>query len=184
MAVDHSTDVLMMMVLDGQPLKASCQTQFDPLSVEDPNSLVYDFKPGCFFEIQDIDLELTAPTPDAHAGDTSKGGVQLNEISVTRQIDIASMALMRACIGTQGFDSASIVKRRAGGGSAESGQAYLRVDFNGVLITKIDWSDEHVVKEKITFITRGLQMLYRAQLADGTLSTKTQQVEFLVPVKS
>ena len=196
---DQSSDVLMMMILNGKPVPASCQTIFASDSVDQDDSLIDDFVPGCFFEIQDVDIELTSPSPEkqvagaaghtaaapgAAGGGAAAGGVQLNEISITRQIDIASMVLMKCCIGTQGFDSASIVKRRAAGGSMEAGQAYLRFDFDGVLITKIDWTDQHVVQEKITFITRGLEVMYRPQMADGTLGQKTQQAKFVVPVKT
>jgi type VI protein secretion system component Hcp len=196
MAQDKSTDVLMMMVLNGEPIPASCQTLFNLGSIAQADSLIKDFQPGCYFEVQDIDLELSAPAPNQQGGGGSGGGggggssgasnaagVQLNEVTITRQIDIASMVLMNCCIGTQGFDSATIIKRRAAGGLVEAGQAYLRIDFDGVLITKIDWTDQHIVQEKITFITRGLQVVYRPQMADGSLGQKTQQAQFTVPVK-
>ncbi len=174
MAEDKSSDVLMMFTLKGKPVPASCQTQFTAAALKDPNSLLYGFKEGCFFEIEDIDLDVSGPSSDEQTTGKSRQGVQLSDISVTRQIDKASMVLMQSLIDAQDFDSASIVKRRAVGGSAESGQPYLRFDFNGVLITKINWADQHVVKETCTFITRGVQVLYRPQNADGSLGVAAQ----------
>lgn len=174
MAEDKSTDVLMMFVRKGNPIPASCRTLFTPGARADADTLLDGFKPGCFFEIQDIDLDIKGPSAKEHRSGRTRQGVQLNEISVTRQIDTASMVLMQSCIDAQDFDSASIIKRRAVGGSLESGQPYLRLDFDGVLITGIDWTDEHVVKETCTFITRGVQVRYRPQSASGALGGVSQ----------
>ena len=169
MADDKSTDVLMMMVLNGVPVQASCTTEFADDAYDSDDELLDGFIPGGFFEVQDIDLDLTAPSPTKQAAGQSKAGVQLGDVTITRLIDQASMRLMQACINAEGFDSAAIIKRRATGGSLESGEAYMRIDFTGVLITKIDWTDQHIVQEKCTFITRQVQVRYRPQAPSGLL---------------
>ncbi len=169
MADDKSTDVLMFMVIDGFPVPASCTTQFTADAYDSDDELLDGFVPGGFFEVHDIDLDLTAPSPNKQAAGQSKAGVQLGDVTITRLIDKASMRLMQACINAEGFDSAAIIKRRATGGSLESGEAYMRIDFTGVLITKIDWTDQHIVQEKCTFITRQVQVRYRPQSASGIL---------------
>jgi len=175
MAKDESTDILMMFMQNsGKPLPASSQTKISSKAANDPNSLVYDFEAGCYFEIDNIDLDVSAPSSDDQTVGKSRQGVQIRDITITRQIDRASMVLMQACIDAQDFAGASIVKRRAVGGGSESGHAYLRIDFDGVLIIKVDWSDEHVVKETITFITRGVTVQYRPQKPDGSLDTVAQ----------
>lgn len=184
MADDKSSDVLMMLVLNGQPVPADGRSDVLTTSDFDDDLLLDGFLPNCFFEISDLELQMTAPAPDKNAATqatTQTTGLHLDDISVTRQIDRASMTLMDNCINAVGFDSATIVKRRAAGGETVSGRAYVRYDFDGVLLTKIEWTDEHIVKERITFITRGLTMQYCQQMASGILGPPLQ-VQFQVPV--
>ena len=47
---------------------------------------------------------------------------------------------------------------------------YLRIDFDLVLVTKVDWSDDDAeVGEDTSFICRKITIKYRPQLPDGTL---------------
>ena len=181
MAEDKSTDVLMMMVMYGSPIQASCTTEFRQDKYDYDDELLDGFVPGGFFEVQDIDLDVTAPSPTKQAAGQSKAGVQLGDVTITRLIDEASMRLMQACINAEGFDSAAIIKRRATGGSLQSGEAYMRIDFTGVLITKIDWTDQHIVQEKCTFITRQVQVRYRPQSASGALGP-VSSATWLLPI--
>ena len=181
MADDKSSDVLMMLVLNGQAISADCRSAVSYEFGFSDDMLMDGFEEGYFFEIGDLALQMTAPAPDGKSTGRQSAGVHLEDISVTRQIDRASMGIMDNCINAVGFDSATIVKRRAGGGGAVSGLAYVRYDFTGVLITKIDWTDEHIVKERITFITRALTVQYRPQMTDGDLGD-ISQAQFVVPV--
>lgn len=185
MADDQSTDLLMMIVqLDGSPVESDCQTDFNTASKSDPRNLMRDFIPAAedglanFFEIEDVDLGFNMRKSGKSNSGTSYA-LDMGEITVDRKIDRASTILMNSVWTSQPFLKASIVKRRATGRGintssqndtgAQSGEAYIRLDFDGVLITKVDWNDGHAVKEKITFITRGLKMQYRAQEASGRL---------------
>ena len=60
------------------------------------------------------------------------------------------------------------MKRKAAGG-ASAGEVYLRLDFVGVLITQVGWSNDDPVKETCQFIARAITVNYRPQLSDGTL---------------
>jgi hypothetical protein len=47
---------------------------------------------------------------------------------------------------------------------------HLRIDFDTVLVTKVDWSDDNEeVKEDCTFICRKIFIQYRPQLPNGKL---------------
>ncbi len=94
--------------------------------------------------------------------------VNVQPITFSRPIDRASNLLLQHCIKCTSFDSATLVKRKAAG-SAAAGEAYLRMDFTGVLITNIDWSNDEPIKETCKFISRAITVRYRPQLPDGTL---------------
>ena len=94
--------------------------------------------------------------------------VSVQPISFSRPIDRASSALLQNCIKCTTYDSATLVKRKPAGSQA-AGEVYLRMDFTGVLITDIDWSNDDPVKETCKFISRAITVHYRPQLPDGTL---------------
>jgi type VI protein secretion system component Hcp len=94
--------------------------------------------------------------------------VDIQPISFTRPIDQASSTLFQACIDREVFESASLIKRRAAGGTT-TGKVYLRIDFYDVLIIDIEWSDDEQVTETCKFICRRVEVQYRPQLPDGSL---------------
>ncbi len=98
----------------------------------------------------------------------NKYPVSVQPITFTRGIDRSSMELLRCCIKSVSFKSATLVKRRAVGGPA-SGEVFLRMDFDGVLITDIAWSNSDPVKETCRFISRAITVAYRPQLPTGKL---------------
>jgi type VI protein secretion system component Hcp len=177
---DDSTDLLMMLVnLDDSPLETDCQTVFQTATptagalTRPKNTLLTDFKPATasaranFFEIQDVDLGFDIRPVDPSATE-KKYGLDMGEATVERMIDRASPMLLKAVFETSPFQSAAIVKRRTAGTDV-SGEPYMRMDFTGVLLTKVSWNDGHAVKEKISFIYRALQIRYAPQNADGSL---------------
>jgi type VI secretion system secreted protein Hcp len=166
---DQSTDILMKLVVAGQPVAAEAQTNVQQ-SMREGDMLMLGFKAGSFFEVEDVTLGFSATSTTTAAGAANKA-IDAKEVSITRQIDAASPMLMQYCFTSTTLDSASIVKRRASGTST-SGMGYLRIDFTGVLLTGIDWSDAHAVKETITLIYREVAITYRPQLASGKLGAK------------
>jgi type VI protein secretion system component Hcp len=168
----------MMLVLKGQPIPAECGTYFSAQSMAEANSLLYGFKPGGYFEIDDVELGFNWQQADLQSGSTNQS-IDMGTISVTRTIDRASAVIMQCCFNCITLDSATIIKRRAAGKAGlstqimESGATYLRLDFTGVLITAVDWSDQQVVTEKCTFVARQVQVQYRPQEASGKLGAKS-----------
>ena len=106
--------------------------------------------------------------------------VDIKPISFKRSIKSSSALLIQSCIDCVYFDSATLIKRKPTG-SAAAGEAYLRLDFTGVLVTGVDWSDGDEVKETCTFICRGVTIGYRPQLPNGSLGAVTSGFWSVVP---
>jgi hypothetical protein len=106
--------------------------------------------------------------------------VDIKPISFKRSIESSSTVLIQNCIDCVYFDSATLIKRKPSGGTA-AGEAYLRLDFTGVLVTGVDWDDGDEVKEKCTFICRGVTIGYRPQLPNGSLGAVTSGFWSVVP---
>ena len=102
------------------------------------------------------------------AGKSLQYPVDLQPSSFTRPIDSASTIMMQDCIDCFSYERASLIKRKAAGGAA-AGEVFLRIDFIGVLVINIDWSDDDEVSETCHFISRSITISYRPQLPDGTL---------------
>jgi type VI protein secretion system component Hcp len=109
------------------------------------------------------------------SGTNRKGfPVDLAPVSFTRVIDKTSTKLIQSCIDSTSFDSISLIKRKSSGiesitGEVGSGEVFLRVDFIGCLIIKVDWDNDDKVNESIDFICRTVSIHYRPQLPDGSL---------------
>jgi type VI protein secretion system component Hcp len=102
------------------------------------------------------------------AGKAYKYPVEMQPVSFTRSIDRSSTTLIQSCINCEPFDSAALIKRKAAGGVA-AGEVFLRLDFLGVLVVGVDWSDDAQVQETCHFICRAVTISYRPQLPDGSL---------------
>ena len=95
--------------------------------------------------------------------------VDMREVSYTRIMDSASPLLFKALTDCTTLKTISVVKRKAAG-TTVSGLGYLRLDFEDVLLTQLDWKDsEHIMLESGTFIYRKLTIKYLSQKADGSL---------------
>lgn len=95
---------------------------------------------------------------------------EMDPVSFTRSIDQASSSLLQQCYDSSYFESVTLVKRRSGGGTV-SGYGYLRLDFGGVMINEIDWSEDDEVREEVTFVYRSVLIQYRAALPSGDLGS-------------
>jgi type VI protein secretion system component Hcp len=132
----------------------------------------------------DDEPEPMNPKPGGYqswrAGKTTKYPLDIQPVSFNRTIDIASPVLIQSCIDCTSFDSATLVKRKPAG-TKTAGEVYLRMDFIGVLVIKVDWSDGDTVKETISFIARSITVSYRAQLANGSLGPVISGFWSMVP---
>jgi type VI protein secretion system component Hcp len=183
-----SIDLLMKFVEKGctDAIDAECQTTVDP-----KDDLLLGFKTGKFFEVDEFNFgvgledddsaEKAKTPPSAHAprtrftnwlrGETKKYPVDLEPFTFSRQMDQASPLLFDRCCNSISFASATLIKRKAASTDA-SGRAFLRIDFEDVLVIGVDWDSGDVVKEKCKFICRGVKVQYKPQMPDGTLGGK------------
>lgn len=109
--------------------------------------------------------------------------VEVQPFQFTKQLDQTSPLLFYFCANSVPLKSATMVARKASGqkySAAPSGGqtvvqqgywGYLRIDFFDVLVTSVSWDvDEAVSKEKVKLICRRIQVQYRAQQPDGSMS--------------
>ena len=196
------SDILMVVVGKKGRLQAEGTTDFAQRASGDLSS---DFFSPMIFELQEFtfsvgmasllgsDEDEQEPDPAAKPGSkpTAKRGkpaaktrkakagsntdtIDIQPVKFTRLFDAASTQLFTALVNCETIPSISIVKRKAAG-SRNSGEAYLRLDFNEVLMIGLDWEEESdLVKENGTFIYRKLKVSYRAQKADGSLDVVKQ----------
>jgi type VI protein secretion system component Hcp len=94
--------------------------------------------------------------------------VELEPVSFSRQMDIASPALFDAISNKQSFKKVIIVKRKDVGSSLGL-QSYLRFEFTDVLFISISWDNDVTVKEKCKFICRQAVVQYKPQVSAGKL---------------
>lgn len=138
--------------------------------------LVYDQTPtGAFEDPEDKKNSMAAISKmggyqEWRAGNSSfKYPLDIQPVTFERTADLSSAKLLQGCINKTTFDSATIIKRKPVG-SLFAGEVFLRFDFTGVLINKIEWSDEdNLIKEKISFITRAITFSYRQETSPTTL---------------
>jgi type VI protein secretion system component Hcp len=130
---------------------------------------------------KDKDAKAAAPVRHvAFAGFRSSARtnyvVDLPPVTFHRLMDQASTVLFQCCSDSESIDEINVVKRKATGyseqyESSRTGESFLRMDFKGVLITGVDWEEDHVIKEKYQFIYRECKISYRPQNPDGTLGS-------------
>ncbi|HET6610205.1 MAG TPA: type VI secretion system tube protein Hcp [Rhodopila sp.] len=107
--------------------------------------------------------------------------LDIQPITFEKPADVSSKALIDSCIACASYDSATIIKRKPMG-TDSVGEAYLRLDFSGVLVIKVDWSDEDdYIKETVSFIARGITMSYRPQTSSGNLGPVISGFWSMVP---
>ncbi len=97
----------------------------------------------------------------------------IDSFSFTRLIDCATTTLVKACCDGTSFKSASIIKRKPARSSVKSDPvdtSFIRIDFAGVKITGLNYSDGDVVTETCTFTCDSLQIIYAQQDPSGKLT--------------
>jgi type VI protein secretion system component Hcp len=107
-----------------------------------------------------------ASPPDPMA--TKTFPLRMDEFSITRRYDRASVLLFEKCATSDNLLSASMIKRKIVG--EDRLQTFLRFDFRDVLITHIDWQDAEVIKETVKFVFRKITVQYKTQSAAGKLN--------------
>ena len=95
-------------------------------------------------------------------------------------MDRASPLLLYHTIKRTYFDRVAIVKRKSAGGAA-AGEAYLRMDFEGVILITASWDNDDPITESYSFHARAITMRYRPQLPNGSLESPKVGFWSLVP---
>jgi type VI protein secretion system component Hcp len=115
-------------------------------------------------------------------GQNGRNGYPVNVQPVTfsRHVDTTSFKLMEKFLKGEPFHSVALVKRKPAGTKA-AGEAFLRIDFEDVLIINIDWTDDEPVQETVKFISRVIKLQYRPQLPNGELGVPTPATYAPVP---
>ena len=182
---EQAVDILMMMVLRGRPMQAESRTVFAIDKVVD--RLRHGFQEGQFCELQQFNFSAgvaSALSPRKDDDDEEEEPrrrrkkkkksseaefVDMQPVEFTRIFDTASTLMFQALVECETLDSISVVKRKASG-TSNSGECYLRLDFEHVLITELAWKEAaHIVTETGAFIYRKVKMQYRPQKSDGSL---------------
>lgn len=202
-----ASDLMMMFVQNNKPVPAESQTMLIS-SGSVPNKLLKGFVPGGFFDVSRFTLKAglvdqdkkNDKDKDKHDKDKKKksasskpgnfqgwrnGGhplypIDVQPVSFTRDIDRGSQIMMQNCIDCTRYDSATLIKRKAAGGIA-AGEVFLRLDFVGVLVIGIDWSNEEEIEETTEFICRSVTINYKPQLPDGSLGAVVQGFWAMAP---
>ena len=97
----------------------------------------------------------------------------------TRVIDGASPLFFHNCSRQIPFRSAALVKRVStglSGGANQQSIAFLRFDFEQVLLKSVKWSDGELVTESCEFTCHKLTFKYRQQLVSGGLAPPSKAV--------
>ena len=90
--------------------------------------------------------------------------LRMGEFSITRVFDCASPILLAKCCNSDSFVKAALVKRRTIGDEKLHG--YIRMDFESVLITHLDWKNTEPMTEELKFVFRKIQVRYRVTVFD------------------
>jgi type VI protein secretion system component Hcp len=93
--------------------------------------------------------------------------LKLDDLSITRRYDRASPVLFRMCARSEVLRSASVVKRKIVGDHRL--QTFLRYDFKDLLVSRISFEDDEVIKETVQFVFRDIKVTYKTQEHDGSL---------------
>jgi type VI protein secretion system component Hcp len=111
-----------------------------------------------------------APGGSLKGGRTGARGfaANLDTLSITKRLDLASLALFKACINSTRLDRAVLIKRRAIGGQVL--RAFARFEFEDLLITDFNWEDGEVVEETIKFVCRKATVQYSMEKPGGGLA--------------
>jgi len=108
----------------------------------------------------------------AHLGSGSGAGrVSVQDMSVTKFVDSATHALMRACCNGKHFPKATLTVRKAGG----EPMPYLEVTMEQVMVTNVSTGSELVQEKQVEHISLNFAKVtvdYTPQAEKGTSAAK------------
>jgi type VI secretion system secreted protein Hcp len=115
-------------------------------------------------EINSFSFGMENPTTIGSAtGGATVGKVKFNEFTIKKVVDRASPSLFQACCTGSHFPEAVLSIRRSS--VAAPGETYLIYNFAMVFCTKVEWADNEVPEESVTFAYGNLKITYMQQNA-------------------
>lgn len=128
----------------------------------------------------EIDVESfswgeTQSGSSGRGGGAGAGKVQPQDFSFVKKLDKASPVLLMGCATGQHYKSAVLTARKAGGGQ----QDYMKITMEDVLISSYQVGGsahgDVVPMDQVTLNFAKLEMAYKEQKADGSLSGEVKQ---------
>jgi type VI protein secretion system component Hcp len=197
MAKGEDGNILMkMQTKNGHWVSGETTTRLDPPGSK-RSALLKDFQQGSMFELDSFTFSVNIddntgwengvapaaneklqgtqrepPKPRSfaafRAGKKANYPVSVQPVEIKRSVDFTSTLLLQHCVDCMTFKRVALVKSKPAG-SASAGEAYLRIDFEGVLLIDASWTNDEPVQSTFKFIARKVLIQYRPQLPDGTL---------------
>ncbi len=119
-----------------------------------------------------LETEGTEETKDK-GGETSAHEPELVEVTVTKQLDSASPALLKALCLSACYEKVWIWQRKAGGQKGMAGDYFLKIRLGTVYVAGIDWdASDGPPTETITLKYQQINIQYIPQSATGKLEKK------------
>lgn len=96
------------------------------------------------------------------------GKGEYNQLSITKDVDRASMTLFQNMLSGAHFEKAFVLIRRAGGDQIN----FLEINMLKVFVANIDWSGSGgMLNESVVFGAGSIETKYTPQKADGKADT-------------
>ena len=116
-----------------------------------------------------------------------KFDLNFEKFRFTRVVDGASPSFFQNCARQIRFESAALVKRVSQGylgGVVRPNLAFMRFDFERVMLKSVVWSDGDLVTETCEFECQKMTFRYRQQNADGSLQPVRDQATWDMDIDS
>ncbi len=145
------------------------------------------FQTGKFFEVESFTVPLKLRDDDKAGGGAGGGGrdyeawraakvntvggkqlffVLPDELTVVRDMDIASPSLLKNCLTGVVLTKGVLVKR--GRNAAGDLLGFMKMEFENLRIRAVDWSEDEPIRETCKFKYNKLTITYIKRKADGS----------------
>jgi type VI secretion system secreted protein Hcp len=116
------------------------------------------------------EIEIASLTYGGMQSGTEMGKFRLDDITVTKPVDVASVRLLKASATGIPVATGRIVVRKAGATPLE----FLQIDLTNVLVRQVTTRGtpgDEIPMEDVTLSPERITLSYRPQLSDGKLGT-------------
>ncbi len=120
----------------------------------------------------------------AGADSPTAGRVRLGDVTISKNVDLASTGLWMAMLNHKSINSAAFYFRRAGGTGGSGQMVYLKVTLSDVYVVGVRWDTEEenpgLAREKVTFNFSSVDAEYTQQNDVGT-NQSTSSFSYKIP---